>query len=203
MNRQLTISAFLLIVLSLLFAGAIACGGDDDDEGGPAFPQSDDNARDDNGGDDSDGDGGSSGGAGTIEVTIGSQTYEFITEPPMLFEPNGNTYGSCFVVFGTLKASGYTADGSVVASIQITEPGVTGSWITVSDGDRFLDGDGDATFLWDANKATRDADDPRYSEVADEREVSGSAASGKATFINAVAETPEQVPGSYRVSCPE
>ncbi len=203
--RNLRVLGALPILAALGAFALMSCGGGDDDDGESPFATepsgSSTTASGDGEGDSGDG---SPGEAGTIEVTVGDQTFNFVTSPPRLMEYDGNYYGTCTLLFGTIQASGYAADGSnTVVVIQVTEPGKTGSWVTVKDGDEFFDGDGDATFLWKANKANYDADDPRFSEVMEDREVAGSMASGSATFVDSAAETPEQVAGSFKVNCPE
>ncbi len=203
MNRQILLGALPLLVALGAFS-LTGCGGDDDDAQSPLATATSESTATDGGDDDDDSGDGNPGEAGTIEVIIGNETFDFVTAPPQRMDFDGSTYGSCTALFGSIQASGYAADGSgVVVAIQITEPGKTGSWVTVKDGSEFFDGDGDATFLWKSNRANFDEGDPRYSEVMEDRQVEGSTASGSATFVDLAAETPEQVAGSFKVNCPE
>lgn len=178
-----------VLVAFVLVAGA--CGGSD--PGGTATPATGDTV----GGGPAD-----SSDVGTIVVTIGTERFEFVTSPPRIFDFDGNQYGSCLAIAGILQASGYTTDGSeIVANIQVTEPGETGSRITVKDGSSSLNREDSATFLWGANRAGRPEGDPLYTEVAEDRTLDGSGASGTATFVDFRAETPEQVSGSFEVNC--
>lgn len=190
-----------VVLFSLMLTGLVACGGDSGD-GAPVEPESGQQPVESGSSDDvGDGQSGSE-GSGSIVVIIGEQTFEFVTAPPKLFDFDGNTYGSCSVDFGTMRASGYAADGSdVVVNVQVTEPGETGSWITLRDADPLLEREVDSKFLWRANGASLSADDPLYHEVAEDRQIDESTASGSATFVDGVAEAPEQVAGSFEVDC--
>ena len=204
--RNLRVLRALPILAALGAFALMSCGGgDDDDSANPLATEAPGNtaaAGGDN--DDADSGDGGAGDEGTIQVIIGNATFDFVTAPPQRMDFDGSSYGSCTALFGSIQASGYAADGSgVVVAIQITEPGKTGSWVTVKDGSEFFDGDGDATFLWKSNRANFDEGDPRYSEVMEDRQVEGSTASGSATFVDLAAETPEQVAGSFKVNCPE
>lgn len=190
-----------VVLFSLVLMGLVACSGDSGD-GGPVVSGSDPQPVETGSSDDADDEQSGPESSGSIVVTIGEQTFEFVTAPPKSFDFDGNMYGSCSVDFGTMRANGYAADGSdVVVKIQVTEPGETGSWIVIEDADPLLEREVDAKFLWRANGASLGADDPLYHEVAEDRQIDESTASGSATFVDAVAETPEQVAGSFEVNC--
>jgi hypothetical protein len=183
------------VVLLTLVLAVSACGGSDPsgDVGGTDTPTT---------GGPAGGDPAGASDVGTIVVIIGTERFEFVTSPPRTFSFDGNQYGSCQTIAGTLRASGYTTDGSdIVATVQVTQPGATGSWVVVKDGSEFLFDEEPATVIWGANAAGLSEDDPLYHGVGEDRTVDGSGASGSAIFVDALAESPEQVAGSFEVNC--